>query len=92
LNTNQEVLSEAQILGLSKTGYVIPLIKSVRKVTSLTEGIIFIAMFRQDKKQSLSKTAYLILDNDTFIRNISSCIFPRNLLNFHSVYSNVRIK
>jgi len=91
-NTNQEVLSEAQILGLSKTGYVIPLIKSVRKVTSLTEGIIFIAMFRQDKKQSLSKTAYLILDNDTFIRNISSCIFPRNLLNFHSVYSNVRIK
>ena len=63
------------VLGLCKSGYLIPLSKAVSQLSSLNEGMQFVAIFSLEKKEASGGVAYLLLNNEKRIVGLTSSKF-----------------
>lgn len=64
--------SDIFVLGLTKCGYLIPVTKHVKQMSSLSEGLNLLGIFKLDKKSSSSKVAMVLLDSNKNIEGIST--------------------
>ncbi len=76
--TIRESMTDIAVLGLNRNDYLVPIIKNVKRISSLTEGISFLALIRLDKKLCSSHEALVLLNQDKKVEHITSSNHPRS--------------